>query len=105
MKKKLLIAGIVSFGINSLFFLINLISANIFHVLPLVRSLVGGECIEYIGFGVYLLKLFPMTYDGGASVSYSVSLHLMSYLIPFFILLIIVLLIEIGIDKLKSIKK
>ncbi len=61
MKKNLIRAAIISLGVNLVFFAVNLICANTMGVLPLGRTYPGGDCIERIGFGVNLLKIFPMT--------------------------------------------
>ena len=76
MKKKILIASIVSIVLNMILFCINLISANMFHNLLFAKAIPGGECTEYIGFGVNLLKIYPMTADESASVSYHVDFNL-----------------------------
>ena len=102
MKKKLLIAFIVSLVINLLLFSINMVSANMFHKLPIGQAIPGGECIEYIGFGVYLLAVFPMTADGGASVSYNIGFSFISFIIPLIVIFILVFIIELIIDKIRS---
>lgn len=102
MKKKLLIAFIVSLVINLLLFSINMVGANIFHKLPVSKAIPGGECVEYIGFGVYLLAVFPMTADGGASVTYSVGFSLISFIIPLIVIFILVFIIELIINKIRS---
>ena len=102
MKKKLLIAFIVSLVINLLLFSINMVSANIFHKLPVSKAIPGGECVEYIGFGVYLLVIYPMTYDGGPSVSYNIGFSFISFIIPLIVMFILVFIIELIIDKIRS---
>lgn len=101
MRKKLLIACTVSLIINILLFSINMVGANMFHKLPIGKAIPGGECIEYIGFGVYLLAVFPMTADGGASVSYSVGFSFISFIIPLIVIFLLTFVILILIDKLR----
>ena len=102
MKKKILIACIVSVVINLILFGVNLVGANVFHSVPFAKSIPGGECIEYIGFGVYLLEIFPMTADGGVSVSYQIGFHFMSLLIPLIVIFLLTFGILLLIDKLRG---
>lgn len=102
MKKRILIASIVSIVLNMILFCINLISANMFHNLLFAKTIPGGECTEYIGFGVYLLKIYPMTADGSASVSYHVDFNLISLIIPIILVFLLTFIILILIDKLRK---
>ena len=61
MKQNLIKAALISLGVNLAFFAVNLICANTMGVLPFGRTYPGGDCVERIGFGVNLLKIFPMT--------------------------------------------
>ena len=102
MKKRILIASIVSIVLNMILFCINLISANMFHNLLFAKAIPGGECTEYIGFGVNLLKIYPMTADGSASVSYHVDFNLISLIIPIILVFLLTFIILILIDKLRK---
>ena len=104
MKKKILIASIVSIVLNMILFCINLISANMFHNLLFAKAIPGGECTEYIGFGVNLLKiyLYPMTAGGSISVSYHVGFNLISLIISIILVFLLTFIILILIDKLRK---
>ena len=99
MKKKILIASIVSIVLNMILFCINLISANMFHNLLFAKAIPGGECTEYIGFGVNLLKIYPMTADGSASVSYHVEFNLISLIIPIIVIFLFINIYYFNINR------
>ena len=102
MKKKVLISAIVSFVINAVLFLINLICAYSSHTLPLAKRLVGGECIEHIGFGVRLLEIFSFSREGSGGTSYKISFDFISILIPLVVIFVLALVIGIIVDKAKN---
>ena len=102
MKNKILIASIVSIVLNMILFCINLISANMFHNLLFAKTIPGGECTEYIGFGVNLKKIYPMTADESASVSYHVDFNLISLIIPIIVIFLFIFVFLILIDKLRK---
>ena len=102
MKKKIIISTLISLGVNVVLCLINLICANMFHFMPLAKSLTGGDCIEHIGFGIEILETFPLTTSGEMSSTYNISFHLTSLIIPIIVLFIVILLIEVLIDKFKK---
>ena len=104
MKKKLLKAFVISLIINILLFSINMFSANIFHKLPISLSIPGGECVEYIGFGAYLLIIFPMVSYGDASVSYHIGFNLISFIIPVIVMFLLIFVFEIIISKRRKLK-
>ena len=102
MLKKITISGLISIGINILLCIINLICANMFHFLPLSKSITGGDCVEHIGFGINMLETFPMTTSGELSSTYSISFNFVSLIIPIIVLFILILLIEVFIEKFKK---
>ena len=73
-----------------------------FHNLLFAKAIPGGECTEYIGFGVNLLKIYPMTADESASVSYHVDFNLISLIIPIILVFLLTFIILILIDKLRK---
>ena len=64
MKKHLIQAILVSLFVNLCFFAFNLITVKNSGVLPLGKTYPGGDCVERIGFGVKLLKIYPETTAG-----------------------------------------
>lgn len=59
MKKHLIQAILVSLFVNLCLFVFNLITATNTGVLPLGKTYPGGDCVERIGFGVNLMKIYP----------------------------------------------
>lgn len=64
MKKHLIQAILVSLFVNLCLFAFNLITVNNTGNLPLGKTYPGGDCVERIGFGVKLLKIYPETTAG-----------------------------------------
>lgn len=103
MKKKILSSIIISLTINTILFIINLICAHAFNMLPLSKSIAGGECIEHIGFGVSLLEIFVMSVSPtSATTSYEISLDLVSFVIPLIVVFLVALLIKVIIGKYRK---
>ena len=102
MKKKLLKTGIISLVITIVLMIINLISANVFHTMPLSVTFPGGECTEYIGLGVIFLVIYPMTDGTGPSIIYRVGFDFPSFIITFIILFVLIFLIGFIIGKIKK---
>ena len=91
-------SSIYSFIITLLGCLINLVSIKIFNIVPpLAVTIPGGDCIDYIGFGIDALKVFPLT-DGSSinvqpiDVSFSIISFISSFIILFLIFLIILII-------------
>jgi hypothetical protein len=100
MKKNIIVSLIVSIGINIICFVTNLICSYSFHFLPLGLKYPGGDCIEYIGFGVDFLKIFALSMDSETGgVSYSIEFNFISLLIPLIVIFIITLIVMILISK------
>ena len=105
--KKHLIKSLSISGVLTLFFfIINLISAYLFHHLPLAITLSGGEYIGEQGFGVLLEKIYPMSIVGEESgVSEHISFDFYSLIVSFIVLFIAVLIFCIIESKIKKNKK
>ena len=61
MKKHLIQAVLISLFVNLCLFAFNLITVKNTGVLPLGKTYPGGDCVERIGFGVKLMKIYPET--------------------------------------------
>ena len=64
MKKHLIQAVLISLLVNLCLFAFNLITAKNTGVLPLGKTYPGADCVERIGFGVNLMKIYPETTVG-----------------------------------------
>ena len=93
MKKNLILAALISFSVNLVLFAVNLISAHTAGVLPFGRTYPGGECIERIGFGVELLKIYPLTTPDKPGVITRVLFAPQSLIVPLVIGFLIALII------------
>lgn len=95
-------SSIYSFIITLLGCLINLVSIKIFNIVPpLALTIPGGDCIDYIGFGIDALKVFPLTDGSSISVQpIDVSFSIISFISSFIILFLIFLIILIIKNKL-----
>ena len=91
-----IISLMVSFGINLVLFLVNIICAYGFNILPFSYKIPGGDCIEYIGFGVELLEIFTISLaKETVGSTYQVSFEPISIVISFVAIFVIVLLIRV----------
>ena len=99
MKKKLIISLIISFVIDSILFSINMAYAMIYNKVLLGYTIYGGEYSESRGFGVLVETFYPLSMEGEASSSTSVSVSLVDYLIPFVILFVLVFAISLLFHK------
>lgn len=102
MKKRLLISFIITFGINALGLIINLITSLTIHKLFLGVSVPGGDCIEYFGFGIELLDMFAWGPPDKVGVFHEVSFSIGSLIFSFIPIFIIVFIICTIISKLKK---
>ena len=80
-------SSIYSFIITLLGCFINLVSIKIFNIVPpLALTIPGGDCIDYIGFGIDALKVFPLTDGSSISVQpIDVSFSIISFISSFII--------------------
>ena len=84
---------IISCIVNVILLIINYLCALLFDKLPLSISFAGGDCTEYIGFGIHMLKVFPLSNNGTTSTS--ISFDAVSLLISLVIIFVLVLLFKI----------
>lgn len=105
MKKKLLISLIVSFGINILLFLINLIYAFINEKVLLGFTLYGGEYSSSTGFGVIVEKIYSFGLVGEGGTTVKIGFDIGSFIVPFIILFILVFAISLLFHKNHKKKK
>lgn len=100
--KKIKISFLISLIINTICFAINIISAYVYNNVPLGKEIPGGDCIEYIGFGVGLLKIFPMTYGEKMKTESRIFFSPISLIISIILIFIITLTITTIISKIKG---
>ena len=99
-KKSLKLSTLITIIINMICLLVNLICAYTINILPFGLKFYGGECIEYIGFGVSLLKIFPMTtaneeiINNSQEIRFDITSLLITMLLCFIIFMIIILIIN-----------
>ena len=99
----IIISLIISFAVNLVLFLVNIICAYAFNVLPLSYKITGGDCIEYIGFGVELLETFTISLaKETVGSTYHVSFDLLSIAVSFVIVFGAVLLFRVIKDMFKK---
>ena len=104
MKKSVKLAAIVTAIINVVGLVTNLICANAIGKAPFSMYMAGGDCVEYIGFGINLLKVFYMTNTGGGGVENHVSFSIKSLLLSLVSVFVVVLAIITIIMKIKNSK-
>ena len=97
MKKILLTSIIISAAFTLAGLITNLLTSLFAGAPVLAMSLQGGECVEYVGFGLLVLKIYPMMEAGvqaSGSTHYSFEpISLAVSLVGFFILAFIILLV------------
>ena len=94
MKKNIVHAIIASLIMNGICLLINLICALTSEFLPLAIEFSGGEVIEYVGFGIFMRTIYPLSIMGEASSYTTVGLDWMSLLVSFILIFIIAFMIK-----------
>ena len=102
MKKALIRSLITALVMNATGAVINLVSYYINGRFLLCQVLNGGECVNFIGFGLMLTKIYPLKPSPSlAGYSTTLSLHPRSFIftvvvcfIPLFIVFFIIYLIE-----------
>lgn len=105
-KKSVKIALIITIVINVICLVTNLICAYTINSIPLGLEISGGDCIEYIGFGIYLLKIFSMTSSEQIAMNdIRISFHFISLLIALVLVFIISFVIIVIINKIRNNKK
>ncbi len=103
MKKVIISSIIIALVLTIVCGLVNYICATFLGFAPLSVEISGGDCIEYIGFGVNFLKLFPLSVEGtsGDTVT-KVNLDFISFIISFVIIFAVVFIISLIIYKSKN---
>ena len=86
MKKILIRSALYSLAVTIVGMLVNLFSYFGSNKLLFAVRHMGGDCFEYQGFGLFLLEVYPMTLEGGASVHRHLSFDPVSFLITFAVL-------------------
>ena len=86
MKKILIRSSLYSLAVTVAGMLVNLFSYFGSNRLLFAIRHMGGDCIEYQGFGLFLLEVYPMTVEGAASVHRHLSFDPISFLITFAVL-------------------
>lgn len=86
MKKILIRSSLYSLAVTVAGMLVNLFSYFGSNRLLFAIRHIGGDCIEYQGFGLFLLEVYPMTVEGEASVHRHLSFDPISFLVTFAVL-------------------
>ena len=86
MKKILIRSSLYSLAVTVAGMLVNLFSYFGSNRLLFAIRHMGGDCIEYQGFGLFLLEVYPMTVEGEASVHRHLSFDPISFLVTFAVL-------------------
>ena len=86
MKKILIRSSLYSLAVTVVGMLVNLFSYFSSNKLLFAIRHMGGDCIEYQGFGLFLLEVYPMTVEGEASVHRHLSFDPISFLVTFAVL-------------------
>ena len=102
-KKSMVVALITTTLINSALFIANLMSAYLNGKLLFGKEISGGECIEYIGFGVRILKIYSFgTIETANQTTTHIYFHPASILIPLGIVFVVTFLICLLIKTIKK---
>jgi len=100
MKKSLKLSIIITTILNVSCSLINYVCARFFNFLPIGFHLQGGEYDGYVGFGVSLEKIYPMTsYQLESEATINVYFSFQTFLF-FFALTFILIFVIISVIKL-----
>ena len=105
MKKNIIFASIGALIADVVGLLINLICIYTMETMPLAITIVGGECIDHVGFGLLYEEIFSYsTFDTGG-VSKHIMFYGVNFLTTFVVIFIILLILKIIINKVKSKKQ
>lgn len=105
-KKNIITSGIISIIINTICLIINLVCSLTINTIPLGISFAGGDCIEHIGFGIYMIETFVFGLkEEFVGTSTSIEFNLISLLVPLILIFIITFVIMIIISKRNNNKK
>ena len=101
--KKLIIKSLIITGIiNVIGFLTNFLCAKFGDFLLIRASMTGGEYQGYVGFGILLEHIYPMTNGEGASKITHLSFSFVNFITYFVLIFLIVLLILYIIKRIKD---
>ena len=99
MKKILIRSSLYSLAVTVTGMLVNLFSYFGSNRLLFAIRHMGGDCIEYQGFGLFLLEVYPMTVEGAASVHRHLSFDPISFLITFVVLFAVFFVIFLSLRR------
>ena len=99
MKKILIRSSLFSLAATIAGMLVNLFSYFGSNRLLFAIRHIGGDCIEYQGFGLFLLEVYPMTVEGEASVHRHLSFDPISFLITFVVLFAVFFVIFLSLRR------
>ena len=99
MKKILIRSSLYSLAVTVAGMLVNLFSYFGSNRLLFAIRHMGGDCIEYQGFGLFLLEVYPMTVEGAASVHRHLSFDPISFLITFVVLFAVFFVIFLSLRR------
>ena len=99
MKKILIRSLLYSLAVTVAGMLVNLFSYFGSNRLLFAIRHMGGDCIEYQGFGLFLLEVYPMTVEGEASVHRHLSFDPISFLITFVVLFAVFFVIFLSLRR------
>ena len=99
MKKILIRSSLYSLAVTVVGMLVNLFSYFSSNKLLFAIRHIGGDCIEYQGFGLFLLEVYPMTVEEAASVHRHLSFDPISFLITFVVLFAVFFVIFLSLRR------
>ena len=99
MKKILIRSSLYSLAVTVVGMLVNLFSYFSSNKLLFAIRHMGGDCIEYQGFGLFLLEVYPMTVEEAASVHRHLSFDPISFLVTFAVLLSVFFVIFLSLRR------
>ena len=105
MKKVLIKSLIISSIITAVGTLTNFLCAKLGDFLLIKATLSGGEYQGYVGFGILLEHIYPMTNGEGASKITHLSFSFVNFITYFVLIFLIVLLILYIIKRIKDKKE
>ena len=104
MKKIIIKSLIITTIINAVGCLTNFLCAKLGDFLLIRASLTGGEYQGYIGFGILLEHIYPLTNGIYSKITY-LSFDILNFLTYYVLIFVVVFLIILYITKRKSKKK
>ena len=102
MKKIIIKSLIITTIINAIGCLINFLCAKLGDFLLIYVRLSGGEYQGYVGFGILLEHIYPMTDGSGPSKITHLSFSILNFITYFVLIFIVVFIIIYFINKRKG---